>query len=627
MMASSSDLNRAGHAAGVADVADSAPLAARRWPFHYNAHVRAAFFAALDVDMLRVAYARRISLCCNRAAPVSQLFAQLQAAATPTLCLVPEGEAVEAVAAFLQADAVAGARATRGGLTVQVLPVLDAQAFDHLLWACDFNFVRGDAQLVRAQLAARPFIWQAEEGAGADAAQAFVGAYGAALPAHAAAVVVEAFQVWNGAGERYSALGACLAGPVSCLLAPHSRAWAERLPEPRDAAAPGRVTTLAIFCKVVDNYGDVGICWRMARQLAHEHGVAVELWVDDLHSFRRICPDVATDTEVQQVAGVTVRHWHSQVGGFEAADVADIVIEFFGCDIPQGYIAAMVECDPRPVWLNLEGLTAEEWVEGCHTLPSSHPRLPLTKHFFFPGFTAKTGGLLVEAALDERRRQFQADSVAMAEFLARLGLSAAEIAAQKVSMFCYPHAPVAALFAAWEAGAEPIACLVPEGVAADAVQAFLGAPAVAGAVASRGALTVRVLPFVPQPEYDRLLWACDLNFVRGEDSFVRAQWAGKPFVWHIYPQDENLHHKKLRAFLSRYAGGMDALTAFALYWNDAGTGDQHSAALWAALREEMPAIVARAADWQRQILENGDMTGNLLKFSRLIQSAKHESRV
>jgi uncharacterized repeat protein (TIGR03837 family) len=383
-----------------------------------------------------------------------------------------------------------------------------------------------------------------------------------------------------------------------------------------------RAPTLAIFCKVVDNYGDVGICWRMARQMQHEHGVAVELWVDNLHSFRRICPEVATDTEQQQVRGVTVRHWHSQGGMYAPADVADIVIEFFGCDIPEGYIAAMAQCEPRPVWLNLEGLTAEEWVEGCHTLPSSHPRLPLTKHFFFPGFTAKTGGLLVESALDEQRRRFQADPAAMADFLAQLGLTAAEMASQKVSMFCYPHAPVAALFAAWEADAEAVSCLVPEGVAAEAVQAFLGQDAVAGAVGSRGALTVRVLPFVPQPDYDKLLWACDLNFVRGEDSFVRAQWAGKPFVWHIYPQDENLHHKKLRAFLQRYADGLDSLAVFSLYWNGAGTDDQHSAALWAALQGEMPAIAARSADWQRQILGNGDMTGNLLKFSRSLQSAR-----
>ncbi len=389
-----------------------------------------------------------------------------------------------------------------------------------------------------------------------------------------------------------------------------------------DTPVRDRPTTLAIFCKVVDNYGDVGICWRMARQLRHEHGVAVELWVDNLRSFRRICPQVTTDTELQQVSGVTVRHWHSQDGVFAAADVADIVIEFFGCDIPEGYIAAMAQCEPRPVWLNLEGLTAEEWVEGCHTLPSSHPRLPLTKHFFFPGFTAKTGGLLVESALEAQRRQFQADPAAIGQFLAGLGLTPAEMASQKVSMFCYPHAPVAALFAAWQAGAEPVTCLVPEGVAAEAVQAFLGADATAGAAGSQGALTVRVLPFVPQQDYDKLLWACDLNFVRGEDSFVRAQWAGKPFVWHIYPQDENLHHKKLRAFLQRYAGGLDSLAAFSLYWNGAGTDDQHSAALWTALQGEMAAIAVNSAGWQRQILANGDMTGNLLKFSRSLQSAK-----
>jgi uncharacterized repeat protein (TIGR03837 family) len=158
--------------------------------------------------------------------------------------------------------------------------------------------------------------------------------------------------------------------------------------------------SLAIFCKVVDNYGDIGICWRLARQLQQEHGIAVTLWVDDLQSFQRICPDVVINAEVQQLAGVTVRHWRNQEGVFSAGDVADIVIEFFACDIPPGYIAAMAECNPRPVWLNLEGLTAEEWVEGCHTLPSSHPRLPLTKHFFFPGFTSKTGGLLHESSLE-----------------------------------------------------------------------------------------------------------------------------------------------------------------------------------------------------------------------------------
>lgn len=390
-------------------------------------------------------------------------------------------------------------------------------------------------------------------------------------------------------------------------------------------------TTLAIFCKVVDNYGDIGICWRLASQLQQEHGLAVTLWVDDLRSFRRICPQVAIDAEVQQVAGVTVRHWRDQEGVFSTADVADIVIEFFGCDIPPGYIAAMTQCNPRPVWLNLEGLSAEEWVEGCHTLPSPHPRLRLTKHFFFPGFTAKTGGLLHESALDEQRRQFQSDPAATTAFLAQFGVTPTEMASLKVSLFCYPHAPVSALFEAWQGADTAITCLVPEGVAVEAIQAFLGAPAKAGVARTASALTVRVLPFVAQPDYDKLLWACDLNFVRGEDSWVRAQWADKPFVWHIYPQDENLHHKKLHAFLQRYASGIDSLRAFSWRWNGAEAENMKEQAdwpaLWSSLQADLPRITSRAADWQRQVLASGDLASNLLKFADSLRSAAIENGV
>ncbi|MGJ9417511.1 elongation factor P maturation arginine rhamnosyltransferase EarP [Massilia sp. CMS3.1] len=383
--------------------------------------------------------------------------------------------------------------------------------------------------------------------------------------------------------------------------------------------APQSPPSLAIFCKVVDNYGDIGICWRLARQLYSEHGVVVTLWVDDLASFRRICPEVDATAATQTVAGVTVRHWRGQDDDYLPAEVADIVIEFFACDIPPRYIEAMATCTPRPVWLNLEGLTAEEWVEGCHKLPSMHPRLKLTKHFFFPGFTSRTGGLLREAGLEQQRLAFLAQPQHARTFLHNLGLPDAEIDACKVSLFCYPEAPVAALFAAWQGGNEKLTCLVPEGVATGAVDAFIGTTAHAGAVATRGALTVRVLPFVPQPDYDRLLWACDLNFVRGEDSWVRAQWAGKPFVWHIYPQDENLHHKKLRAFLARYAPDIGSLQALMLQWNGATKGEADWPALWSALQSEQARIDARSDAWQAEMSGNGDLASNLLAFAALLK--------
>ncbi|KQV46096.1 MULTISPECIES: elongation factor P maturation arginine rhamnosyltransferase EarP [unclassified Duganella] len=371
--------------------------------------------------------------------------------------------------------------------------------------------------------------------------------------------------------------------------------------------------SLHLFCKVVDNFGDIGICWRLSRQLQREHGIAVTLWVDDLRSFQRMCPQVDVTAGLQLVEGITVRHWAAQDGEFTPDDVADIVIEFFACDIPPGYIAAMAQRPERPVWLNLEGLSAEEWVEGCHSLPSKHPRLPLTKYFFFPGFTERTGGLLYEEGLEVARRAYVSDPAAVSAFLSSLGVTDAEAAAIKVSLFCYPYAPVAALFAAWRDGGQPVACLVPEGVASDAVATFLGQPALPGAARSEGALTVRVLPFVPQQDYDRLLWSCDLNFVRGEDSWVRAQWAGKSFIWHIYAQDENLHHKKLRAFLQRYAAG-SAFDEFSLCWNGAGAGVGDWPALWKALAAAMPEISAKSSQWQQKILANGDLATNLTKF-------------
>jgi uncharacterized repeat protein (TIGR03837 family) len=342
--------------------------------------------------------------------------------------------------------------------------------------------------------------------------------------------------------------------------------------------------TLAIFCKVVDNYGDIGICWRFCKQLHHEHSVAPTLWVDDLHSFKKICPSVQTDLASQSLDGVHVRHWSGQDGDFDPADVADIVIEFFAVDIPPGYVEAMAQRERKPVWLNFEGLSAEEWVEGCHTLPSMHPRLPLTKFFFFPGFTSKTGGLLRERGLGE-----DFATVSDGSF--------------RVSLFCYPHAPVVSLLEQWRDGVEPVTCFVPEGVAADAVAAFIG---------THGALTLKVIPFLPQPEYDRLLWSCDLNFVRGEDSFVRAQWARKPFVWHIYPQDEQLHHKKLRAFLGKYAAALPALTEFSLAWN----GALPCAPDWTALRSECAQMTVRAREWEAEMRSLGDFTSNLLAFAR-----------
>ena len=371
--------------------------------------------------------------------------------------------------------------------------------------------------------------------------------------------------------------------------------------------------TLDLFCRVVDNYGDIGVCWRLARQLASEHGVAVRLWVDDLTSFHRICAAVDTAADVQSLQGVTVRRWHPQMGAPNEG-VADAVVEAFGCELPTAYLAAMAARPTAPVWINLEYLSAEDWVAGCHGLPSPHPQLPLTKYFFFPGFEAGTGGLLEEAGLEARRAAFAADPAQQADFLAGLGVHPAP-GSCLMSLFCYPAAPVAVLLDALRDDSRPSLMLVPEGVATAALAGWTGRAMVSGEPVSHGNLTLQRVPFLDQPDYDRLLWCCDLNFVRGEDSMVRAQWAQKPFVWHIYPQQEDAHRIKLDAFLARLLDGLapDAADACRATWH-AWSGDGDLRASWPAFRAALPALHAHMPGWCGRLRGQGDLAGNLLVF-------------
>jgi uncharacterized repeat protein (TIGR03837 family) len=373
-----------------------------------------------------------------------------------------------------------------------------------------------------------------------------------------------------------------------------------------------------LFCHVVDNLGDIGVSWRLSRQLADEHAMNVTLWVDDLASFHKICAEVDPACFTQKIQGVEIVHWHDDLPPIAARDVADVVIEAFGCELPAVYIAAMAARNRKPVWINLEYLSAESWVEGCHAMQSLYPLLPLTKYFFFPGFSPGTGGLLLERDAIARRVAFQKNPEAAAAFLKNIGADVPEDTC-KISLFCYPDAPVQSLFDALQAEASPSICLAPQGVAVDAVSTFLQQPAAVGASATRGGLTVQVIPFVDQPDYDRLLWACDLNFVRGEDSVVRAQWAARPFVWQIYRQQENAHRVKLNAFLDRYTARMPDRMAHTVTgtwhaWNGAADG----AAPWRQFRSALPELASQTADWTSQLLQNGDLASNLVKFVQKI---------
>ena len=307
-----------------------------------------------------------------------------------------------------------------------------------------------------------------------------------------------------------------------------------------------------LFCRVVDNFGDAGFCWRLACDLA-ARGQRVRLWLDDTALLAWMAP--------QGCAGVEVVGWSADPPALQPGSV---VVEAFGCDPPPGFVRRMALAARAPVWINLEHLSAERFVERSHGLPSPQlagPGAGLTKWFFYPGFTGTTGGLIREPALSERQRAFDPSGWLAAHGIARRS------GERLVSLFCYANDALPDLLDAL--ARQPTLLLASAGTAGDQVLRALGPRQ------TRGELRAVVLPLLSQADYDHLLWACELNFVRGEDSFVRAQWAAKPFVWQIYPQRDGAHRVKLQAFtelhLAAAEPGLAAqIAALWAAWNGAG---------------------------------------------------------
>ncbi len=350
-----------------------------------------------------------------------------------------------------------------------------------------------------------------------------------------------------------------------------------------------------IFCRVIDNYGDIGICWRLARQLVAEHSRQVRLWVDDLASLQPLCPAVDPLLARQQAHGVEIHQWEPDV---TVEPCADVVIEAFACELPIAYLQAMARAETKPCWINLEYLTAESWAEEWHGMASPHPSLPLTKYFFFPGFTSNSGGLLREAGLLAERDLFQ-NRQSIHEHL-------------EIGLFCYDTAPVGALLDALANTPQPSLVHVPAGKPLTAVMRHLGGIG----PWQHGNARIEPIPFMPQDNYDRLLWQCDINFIRGEDSFVRAQWAGKPFIWQIYKQEEGAHLLKLSAFLDRYCETMDSslahvVRAMFVAWNDK---ESELPDAWQAFIAYRQALTVFNRDWSTQLSGQNDLATRLVNF-------------
>jgi uncharacterized repeat protein (TIGR03837 family) len=350
-----------------------------------------------------------------------------------------------------------------------------------------------------------------------------------------------------------------------------------------------------MVCRVVDHFGDAGIAWRLAMMLAHDHEIAVTLWIDNLQTLSKLQPSVDPARDVQCCQSIEIRRLTDNT---EVPDRAchesdgvitpprywtDVILDMFGGGIPDRW-ADQLSQDfpyeknqerqagaPKPTLIVYEYLSAESYVESLHAMPSPPPDFDVPRFFFFPGFTPHSGGLPREknimALRDAHQNRPDQKEILWATLFEGKRLPPPDKNALWVSLFCYETPKLLTLLNAWRDTSLPMVLLVPEGVASSTLQSRRAA------LSNHGQhFSVYTIPFTDQSRYDHLLWACDFNFVRGEDSLTRAIWAGRPFIWQAYLQPDDAHHSKARALIEHYLNDQndplwDSWRAVMYWWN------------------------------------------------------------
>jgi len=225
-----------------------------------------------------------------------------------------------------------------------------------------------------------------------------------------------------------------------------------------------------IFCKVVDNFGDIGICWRLAKMLHQAHGVDVRLWVDNWQTAQQLIPTLSPNQASARVDGIDVLKWDNHA---DFTQTADVVLETFACNLPNTYQTAMQQS--QSIWVNIDHLSAEAWVDDFHAQASPQPN-GLKKYFYFPGFSEQSGGLLREPSINPEPFNLSSER----------GLN--------VSLFAYPNAPVGALFDAMLSHGELVNIYIPESVLLPHVAQYFNVEALkADDVITHKGLTVHVI--------------------------------------------------------------------------------------------------------------------------------------
>lgn len=369
--------------------------------------------------------------------------------------------------------------------------------------------------------------------------------------------------------------------------------------------------TCDMFCRVIDNYGDAGVSWRLAQMLAREVGWAVRLIIDDAAVLTAIVPTAKADNTAPRAGAVTVCDWREdETQPFAAWDgaAADVVIELFSCRLPDAYEAAIARRveTARCAVFALDYLTAESYAEEGNGLPSPHPRYGYDKTFLFPGFSTKTCGINREADLEQRLNEARRIRI-RASLLTQIGADPTH--PFTLYFFTYPEMPVEAFARMLAEDGRPVQVLAAPGKASQRLRAELE---------RLKSQTVRFVPapMVPQEVFDDVLLCCDAALIRGEDSVLRAQLAGVPMIWTLYPQSEDTHLTKLAAFAALYTRVLpEAARASWLAIEDVVNNGPAHEAVWTHWRDHFEPLKAGAKAWKKTLFDLPTLAGSISKLA------------
>lgn len=352
-----------------------------------------------------------------------------------------------------------------------------------------------------------------------------------------------------------------------------------------------------LICKVIDFFGDIGVAWRIAKQLKVDFNVEVHLLVDDLMTTQRLIPSIDTSLQKQTIDGISIYHCDFDEGSTSLPPPPNFVFNLFNIDLPHIYKALIKR--EKSKYIAIEYLSAEPWVDNFHLKPSIDPELGLIKTFFYPGFTNQTGGLIREKNLFLRRQAF--DESKRNKVIQSLG---GNPDLYSISLFYYPIQKIEVFLDAIDRIKKPIQFFIPQYLF-DLLRPKN----------NYQFINIIPYPFLNHDDFDDLLWSCDLNFVRGEDSWIRAIWAGKPFIWQPYIQENNIHLIKLKAFLRRYCEACDQdLSEILIKMHDDWSNNKFNEVLWHDFFKQQARLEAFALKQSHHYFKEASFVESLVDY-------------